>query len=58
MAINPDFRVKVRHFVKKFYKPFLIVLAIFILLVLINNYLIKIDMRESLQSVMNHIYQY
>lgn len=39
MAINPDFRLKMRNMIKKYYKPILIVLAIFISLALFNRFL-------------------
>lgn len=39
MAINPDFRLKVRHFFKDHYKAIIIVLTIFLALVLINRFL-------------------
>lgn len=41
MAINPDFRLKVRHFIRDHYKPVIIVLTIFLVLVIVNRFLIE-----------------
>ncbi|MBR1540362.1 MAG: hypothetical protein IJ629_04245 [Clostridia bacterium] len=43
MAINPDFRLKVRHFIRDHYKPVLIVLAVFLVLAMINRFLMGRD---------------
>ena len=40
MAINPDFRIKVRHFFKEYYKIILLIVVIALLLILINRFLI------------------
>ena len=41
MAINPDLRLKVRHFFRDHYRLIIIVLVIFVVLVIINRFLIK-----------------
>ena len=41
MAINPDLRLKVRHFFQNYYKPIIIVVVIFVVLVVINKFLIN-----------------
>ncbi len=44
MAINPDLRLKIRHFFRDHYKPIVIVVIVLLVLVIINRFLIG---RES-----------
>ena len=39
MAINPDFRLKIRHFFQDHFKAIVIVLAIFLVLIILNRFL-------------------
>lgn len=41
MAINPDLRLKVRHFFRNHYKAIIIVITVFLVLVIINRFLIS-----------------
>lgn len=41
MALNPDFRLKIRHFIRDHYRPIIIVLAVFLALVIINRFLLN-----------------
>ncbi len=41
MALNPDLRIKIRHFFKDHYKVILIVMVVAIVLILINRFLIE-----------------
>ena len=41
MAINPDFRLKVRHFIKDHYRPIIIIVVVFLALVIINRFLMN-----------------
>lgn len=41
MALDPDFKIKVRHFIKDHYKIVLLAIIIFVILILINRYLIN-----------------
>lgn len=40
MAISPDFRLKVRHFIRDHYKPIILIIVILLILILINRFLI------------------
>lgn len=41
MAINPDLRLKVRHFIRDHYKPIIIIVTIFVILIIINRFLVN-----------------
>ena len=41
MAINPDFRLKVRHFFRDNYKPIIIIIIILLAFAIINRFLVK-----------------
>ena len=39
MAISPDFKLKVRHFIRDNYKPIILIIVILLILILINRFL-------------------
>ena len=41
MAINPDLRLKIRHFFRDHHKPFVVIAVIFLALIMINRLLLK-----------------
>ncbi len=53
MAINPDIRIKVRHFFQDHYKAIIIVVVVFVLIVLINRFLIS---RRYSRNSSNNLY--
>ena len=53
MAINPDFRLKVRHFFRDHYKPIFIVVIILVIFAIINRVLMK---RKDTRRNTNNIY--
>ena len=41
MVINPDIRLKIKHFIRDNYKPVILVIAIFLVVILINRVVMK-----------------
>lgn len=41
MAINPDIRLKIKHFIKDNYKSVILVIVVFLIVILINRVLMK-----------------
>ena len=53
MAINPDIRLKIRHFIEKNRKVFIAVIVAFVVLVLINRLLINANKNKAPQTTRN-----